>query len=380
MPPSKDDKVRKDRKEKSRRRGSTGTELVSDSELGTPLRGARGSDALMDLQDTPQAEQYSTQEHGGRDSAKGQATVVPPNSPNPPLEVQRRSQNLRTEVDNVPITKADLASMQTGLALMLQNALAEGVQSIKLLQERQNARFSALEEANRSLAEKVKLLETSTHSRAASVPLTRNATGRATGPQHSHSGDTSMVGARRAASEHPRGMGDTQDTMERKNKQCILSGFKDRLSLAEFKALVPTLTDKNGKVLETPSSVTFTTLELFSDKSRLEFPTEWDRRAYASAFITGQPKHKGLPIYCNRVLDKQTAWRSWMVREARRFICSKDASFGPKLRICPRSHILYSDRQVAFFIGRDEKPQKDVGWPPGIPFEEFLAGEGRLRG
>eukprot|EP00971_Amphidinium_carterae_P263321 5224325-Amphidinium_carterae.2 len=85
MPPSKDDRVRKDRKEKGRRKGSTGTELVSDSEFGTPVR-ARVADALMDLQEPPQAEQFCTQEHGGRDSAYGQATVVPPNSPNPPAQ------------------------------------------------------------------------------------------------------------------------------------------------------------------------------------------------------------------------------------------------------------------------------------------------------
>eukprot|EP00971_Amphidinium_carterae_P352762 6492725-Amphidinium_carterae.2 len=367
MPPSKDDKVRKDKKEKTRRRGTTGTELVSDSEIGTPVRNARGSDSLMELQDLPP------------EPSHGQAAVVPPNSPNPPLE-QRRNQIPRTEADGEHITKADLAALQTGLALMLQNAVAEGVQSIKILQERQGARLSALEEANRSLADKVKHLESTSFHRAASVPHARNSVGSTSGSQQNASASSGDRGVRRSTSEHARGAVESQESVERKNKQCILSGFKERLTISEFKALIPTLTDKNGKVLDAPQTITYTSSELYSDKVRLEFQTEWDRRTYASAFITGQPKHKGVPVYCNRVLDKQTAWRSWMVREARRFICDKDESYATKLRICPRAHILYMERQVAFYIGRDEKPHKDVGWPEGIPFAEFMAGEGRLRG
>eukprot|EP00971_Amphidinium_carterae_P121269 2401644-Amphidinium_carterae.1 len=70
----------------------------------------------------------------------------------------------------------------------------------------------------------------------------------------------------------------SNDNVERRSLQCILSGFKERFTLGEFKELIPTLVDKESKTLAIPQNVTFTSNELFSDKIRLEFSTEWDRR------------------------------------------------------------------------------------------------------
>eukprot|EP00971_Amphidinium_carterae_P236965 4702945-Amphidinium_carterae.1 len=65
--------------------------------------------------------------------------------------------------------------MQHGLALMLQTAVSDGILGLKQVQEKQSARLArlnALEEANRSMADKLKKLE-SGGGRAASVPPAR---------------------------------------------------------------------------------------------------------------------------------------------------------------------------------------------------------------
>eukprot|EP00971_Amphidinium_carterae_P331254 6464706-Amphidinium_carterae.1 len=150
---NKDDRVRKDKKEKSRtsRRGSTGTELVSESEVGTPAR---------------------KDDHGGRDCASGVATVIPPQPAVvvPSVGTEQRPMAPRTMADDEPLTKADLAAMQQGLALMLQAAVSDGISGLQRAQERQGARLSALEESQRSLADKLKKLEGQHAVRAASVP------------------------------------------------------------------------------------------------------------------------------------------------------------------------------------------------------------------
>eukprot|EP00971_Amphidinium_carterae_P011631 228957-Amphidinium_carterae.1 len=370
MPPA-SDRVRKEKKDKNKA-NRKGTEIVSDSDIGTPGRSRGPSDALMDLQEEHEAQAFCTQEHAGRDSVQGQAMVVPPNTHHARTEFRKPSFP-RTEADDEPITKSDLATMQRSLALMLQNAVAEGVQSLQRTQEKQGARLSALEESNRALTEKVKQLEGKGPPRSGSVPAARSSL---FAPSADSGGGVS-ANARSVSVHDKRTAPESADATERRSRQCLLSGFKERLTLGEFKVLIPTLVDKHGKKAELPQNVSFSSYELFSHKVRLEFATEWDRRTYASAFIAGQPKHKEQPVYCNRILDKQSSWRSWMVREARRYICSNDNSLTSKLRICPRAHILYNERRVAFFIARDEKPTKDCGWPPGIPFDEFLVGVDR---
>eukprot|EP00971_Amphidinium_carterae_P021584 425804-Amphidinium_carterae.2 len=289
MPPAKDDRVRKDKKEKDkgRRRGSTGTELVSDSDIGTPQRTTRGADALMDLLPTPQAEAYCTQDHSGRDSAPGVAVLVPPPAVGPPGDLAMRASAPKTAADADPITKGDLASLQHGLALMLQNAVAEGIQGLKQAQEKQGARLSALEESNRALADKIKKLEsdgTSRSSRAASVLA----------PRQSVFAPVASANGARAVSEHaPRRPLETADASEKRARQCILSGFKDRFTLPEFRDLIPTLTDKEGAKLQIPLGITYSASELYSDKIRLEFATEWERRTFTSSFVAAQPKHQG---------------------------------------------------------------------------------------
>eukprot|EP00971_Amphidinium_carterae_P057965 1146460-Amphidinium_carterae.1 len=254
MPPA-SDKVRKDKKDRNRT-NRKGTEIVSDSDIGTPGRSRGTSDALMDLQEahvSHEAQAYNTQEHACRDSVQGHALVVPPNTQQCPIESSRRT--------SVPRTEAD---------------------------EKQGARLSALEEANRALTEKVKHLETHGPPRSASVLAARASL---FAPRTEHSGGTSATGRWPASVHDKRLPTESADTTERRSRQCLLSGFKERLTLDEFKVLIPTLVDKHGKKVELPQNVTFSSYELFSDKVRLEFATEWDRRTCASAFISGQPKH-----------------------------------------------------------------------------------------
>eukprot|EP00971_Amphidinium_carterae_P012878 253789-Amphidinium_carterae.2 len=360
MPQNKDDRVRKE-KNRTPKRGPNGTDIVTESEVGTPMRGGN-NDPLMDIMGIHEAEPYNTQEHGGKACTAGVASIAPAQCDDAcvPLAIEQRRVAPRTMADGDPITKADLASLQLGLAQMLQTAVADGISGLKQIQEKQSARLSALEEANRSMADKLKKLE-SGGVRAASVPPLRASVFAPRDPLSAGSRIWGQDGApnhdRRAASEHaPR-----SDDVERRARQCILSGFKERFTIGEFKELIPKLVDKENNTLALPQAVTFSSNELFSDKIRLEFSTEWDRRTYMGSFITGQPKYGGAAIYCNRVLDKSDA-------------------IGNKLRICPRAHILYLDRMVAFFVDREDKPQCGAGWPSGISFDEFLAGQGKHRG
>eukprot|EP00971_Amphidinium_carterae_P000197 4173-Amphidinium_carterae.2 len=334
MPQNKDDRVQKEKKEKTRtaKRGSTGSELVTESDVGTPVRKDCG-DPLIAFMDITHAEPCNSQNHGGTTCAAGVATVIPPPPMVvPPVCLEQRTLAPRTMADDEPLTKADLAAMQQGLALMMQKCSIGWhfrFSGLQRAQERQGARLSALEESQRSLADKVKRLEVNHAERAASVPPARSAIFAPCAPPVPDKDDRTAPhedGGRRAASEHTRrSLPDTPEAIERRRRQCILLQWVSRNATRSPNSKLSFLPSRTRIGPQWPAQCMQPYQPVSCTASQRQGPAGIPKRMGEARL------QQNAWIYCNRVLDKQA---SCMVREARRFLCAKDPALSTQLRVC----------------------------------------------